>query len=78
MTPTRPSLLALLAVIADPEVKALFDELEAPDAKRMVTAKKYNGDKAKIVEVLTVAIADVKKAAAKTAEASAPATPSAA
>lgn len=55
-------------LIADEEVKGLFDQLSAPEAKRVATAKKYNGDRAKLIEILVTAVEDHNKAAAKQAE----------
>ncbi|TAL43263.1 MAG: hypothetical protein EPN91_06790, partial [Salinibacterium sp.] len=69
---------AVNARIEDPEIKALFDELNAPEAKRLATAEKYR-DNGKLKEILVKRVdeqrADQAKAKAKVDAKNPPATP---
>lgn len=46
-----------LARISKPEIKELFDKLDAPEGKRLITAEKYRNDD-KLIEVLQKRIAE--------------------
>ncbi len=48
---SRPKVDTLAERIEKPEIKALFDELDSPPAKRLAGAEKYRSD-AKLIEVL--------------------------